>query len=816
LTEHDRQQGIGSGPDDLRIGVYVCHCGKNIGGTVRCEEVAEYARELPGVVQAQDSLYTCSEPGQEQIKSDIKEYSLNRVVVASCTPRLHEPTFRAACESAGLNPYLLEMANIREHCSWVHLHDKDAATEKAKELVSMAVGRAAMLTPQLELMVPVIRKALVIGGGVAGIQAALDMADAGYKVYLVERTGSIGGRMAQIDKTFPTMDCSICILAPKMSEAGRHPNIGLLTLSQVQEVSGHIGNFKVKVLKKARYVTDECTGCGDCIEACPQLAPDEFEAGLSIRRAIHIPFAQAVPSKYLIDMSQCLNNQGIVACDRCFQACEHKCINFADRDEVLELDVGTIVVATGVDVYDPTPLTELGYGRFPNVITTLEFERLINAGGPSGGELIRPSDRNRPRRVAFLQCIGSRSKRSNPYCSNVCCMNTIKDSLLIKEHWPDTDIYVFYIDIRAFGKGFEDLFQRARREGVTFIRGVPGEIIEDVKTENLTLLGENTLLGSHYNYTMDMAILSVGIKPRRDSDVIQRMLNLSTDTDGFYMEAHPKLRPVDTTTGGVFLAGAAEGPKDIKDSVTQASAAASRANILMSKGEVTIPAITARIDTDKCTACGLCARVCPYHAIEGDKELGYYRVIDAACQGCGACVPECRFGAIDQTHFTERQIVSQIDLALAHEPQNKILAFACNWCSYAGADFAGVSRIQYPPNVRIIRTMCSGRVSPQWIERAFLAGVGAVLVSGCHPADCHYNNANRQTAKRVERFSKRMERLGMQKDRLRLAWVSAAEGAQFAAVIQEMGEGLGKLTPQRIQKDVEKLRESLKRKSNPS
>lgn len=800
--------------NDLRIGVYVCHCGKNIGGTVRCEEVAQFATALPGVVLAKDSLYTCSEPGQEQIKNDIREQGLNRVVVASCTPRLHEPTFRAACRSAGLNPYLLEMANIREHCSWVHLHDKDAATEKAKELVAMAVGRVARLMPQFEVTVPVARKSMVIGGGVAGIQAALDMADAGYKVYLVEKAGSIGGRMAQIDKTFPTMDCSICILAPKMSEVGRHPNIELLTLSEVQELSGHIGNFQVKVFKRARYVTAECTGCGECITACPQLIPDEFEAGLSIRRAIHIPFAQAVPSKYHIDMHHCLNNQGIVACDRCFQACQKKCINFADRDEIVDLEVGTIVVATGVDVYDPTPLTELGYGKFPNVITTLEFERLINAGGPSGGELIRPSDRKRPRKVAFLQCIGSRSKRASPYCSNVCCMNTIKDALLIREHWPETEIYVFYIDIRAFGKGFEDLFQRARREGVNFIRGVPGEIIEDINTGDLRLLGENTLLGSHYRYTMDMVVLSVGIQPRKDSGALQRMLNLATDTDGFYMEAHPKLRPVDTTSGGVFLAGAAEGPKDIKDSVTQASAAASRANILMSKGEVTIPAITARIDRDKCSACGLCARVCPYHAIEGGKELGYFRVIEAACQGCGACVPECRFGAIDQTHFTDEQIVSQIDRVLANKPHEKILCFACNWCSYAGADFAGVSRMQYPPNVRIIRTMCSGRVSPTWIERAFVGGIGAVLVSGCHPSDCHYNNANRETARRVDRFWKRMERAGINKDRLRLAWVSAAEGAQFAKVITEMHEALTRTPKDRIHKEADKLREFLSKKSS--
>ncbi|MFH0958338.1 MAG: hydrogenase iron-sulfur subunit, partial [Pseudomonadota bacterium] len=489
--------------------------------------------------------------------------------------------------------------------------------------------------------------------------------------------------------------------------------------------------------------------------------------------------------------------------------------DFADQDKIVDIEVGTIVVATGVDVYDPTALTELGYGRFPNVITTLEFERLINAGGPSSGELIRPSDRKRPRNVAFLQCIGSRSKRSNPYCSNVCCMNTIKDALLIKEHWPETEVFVFYIDIRAFGKGFEDLFQRARREGVTFIRGLPGEIIEDINNGSLTLLGENTLLGSSYRYTMEMVILSVGIKPRSDAPTVQRLLNLSTDTDGFYMEAHPKLRPVDTTTGGVFLAGAAEGPKDIKDSVTQASAAASRANILMSKGEVKIPAVTARINPDKCVACGLCAKVCPYHAIEGSKELGYYRVVEAMCQGCGACVPECKFGALDQAHFSNAQIVSQIHEALANEPERKIVAFACNWCSYAGADFAGVSRIQYPENVRIIRTMCSARVAPEWIELAFSLGAGAVLVSGCHPSDCHYNNANQNTARRVEKFWKRLDKLGLNKDRLRLAWVSAAEGAQFAKVIKDMEQGLKELTPDQILETKNKLAKRPSRKVGP-
>ncbi len=794
---------------DPRIGVFVCHCGLNIGGTVDVDKVAEYAASLPGVVFSAANLYTCSQPGQEEIKKAIVEQGLNRVVVASCSPRLHEPTFRKACAEAGLNPYLFEMANIREHCSWVHLHDPEAATMKAMDLVGMAVARARLLEPQKEITVPVTKSALVIGGGVAGIQASLDLADSGFKVYLVERSASIGGHMAQIDKTFPTMDCSICILAPKMAEAGRHPNIELLTMSEVEHVDGYVGNFTVKVRKRPRFVSDECTACGDCTHDCPQIAPDEFNAGLSTRKAIYIPFAQAVPSTYVIDLDLCLNKEGIMACDKCLQACKARCIQFSQKEETLQLQVGTIIVATGVDVYDPTSLTEYGYRRFPNVITSLEFERLINAGGPSQGNLIRPYDQTVPKKVAFLQCIGSRSTRSNKYCSNICCMNTIKDSLLIKEHWPETEIKVFYIDIRAFGKGFEDLYRRSRREGVEFIRGIPGEIIEDPETRDLILIGENMLLGEWYKYQVDMVILSVGIEPRHDSRRLQQILNLSTGQDGFYLEAHPKLRPVDTASSGIFLAGCAEGPKDVKDSVTQASAAAARAGILMSRGEVTIEAITARVDPEICTGCGMCIKVCPYHSIYKDEETGVARVVEASCAGCGTCAAECQFGAIKMLHFSDEQIYAQIDSATDNEPEKKIVSFCCNWCSYAGADFAGVSRIQYPPSARIIRTMCSGRVSPGFVRYAFARGAGAVLVSGCHPADCHYINANMQTEKRIRRIHKEMRRNGLNPERLQLAWVSAAEGQRFASIMEKMADFLKRVSPEEIRKTKEVYRKYL-------
>jgi heterodisulfide reductase subunit A len=500
-------------------------------------------------------------------------------------------------------------------------------------------------------------------------------------------------------------------------------------------------------------------------------------------------------------MGNCLNKDGVMVCDKCIKACERQAIDFDMKPETVDLNVGTIIVATGADVYDPASLPSYGYGKYPNVITSLEFERLINAGGPSGGRLLRPSDLRIPKRVAFVQCVGSRSNKSGKlYCSNVCCMNTIKDALLIKEHWPETEIYVFYVDIRAYGKGFEDLYTRAKKEGVAFIRGLPAEILEDRKTHDVWLIGENTLQQEPYKMGAEMVILSIGMEPRKDSETIQRLLTISRTQDGFFMEAHPKLRPVDAVTGGIFLAGSAEAPKDIKDSVTQASAAAARAGILMAKGKVSVEAITPIYDAEKCKACGLCVKVCPYNAITLDKEKKTINVVEAACGGCGTCAAECTFGALTQSHFTDEQIFAEIDAATDNAPDKKVVAFCCNWCSYAGADFAGVSRMQYPPDVRIIRTMCSGRVAQKFVERAFARGAAAVLVAGCHLGDCHYINANYQTQKRVERLWKKMEQGGLNKERLQLLWVTAAEGEKFANKIRDMHAITEKVTDTEIER----------------
>jgi heterodisulfide reductase subunit A2 len=556
----------------------------------------------------------------------------------------------------------------------------------------------------------------------------------------------------------------------------------------VEEVSGYVGNFTVKIRKKARYVDPElCNACEECAKVCPVVRPDEFQMGLSSRKAIYIPFPQAVPCSYILNMDDCLGINPI-ACGKCADVCEKQAINYDDRDQIVVREVGAVIVAIGMEPYDPTEMDEYGYTRFENVITSMEFERLICAGGPTAGHFVRPSDHERPKRIGFIQCVGSRNPRiGRPYCSNICCMNTVKDTLLLADHYPDTQNFVFYQDIRAFGKSFEDMFQRSKEAGTRYVRGLPGDIEEDPETHNLVLTVENTTSGRLERHELDMVVLSVGVVPPKDRDKISGLLTLSKTADGFFMESHPKLKPVDAPTRGVYFAGFCESPKDIKDSVCQAGAAASKAGALLNAGKVTIEAITSVIDEELCTKCGVCASVCPYGAIKWQKKE-VARVIEAACAGCGNCGAACNFGAITMRHFTDTQLLAQVRAVLADKPQNKVFAFACNWCSYAGGDMAGISRIRYPSTNRVVRTMCSARVSEEMVLEAFRSGAPVVLVSGCHYADCHYINANRQTVARVQRLWNKLEKAGVRPERLQLEWISAAEGQKFARVMTQMEE----------------------------
>jgi len=664
-----------------KIGVFVCHCGENISATVDCAKVAETAGTYEGVAFSVDYKYMCSDPGQSLIKSAIKEKGLTGVVVASCSPRMHEPTFRKACAEAGLNPFMCEMANLREHCSWVH-EKGEATTEKAIDLVRILVEKVKYNHSLSEIKVPVTKTALVIGGGIAGIQASLDIANTGHKVILIEKDPSIGGHMSQLSETFPTLDCSQCILTPRMVEVAQHPNITLYTYAELESLEGFIGNFKAKIRRKSKSLDEKlCTGCGLCTTKCPvKKIPSEFNEGLGKRTAIYVPFPQAVPNKPVIDRVNCTYYiKG--KCKVCEIVCPTKAIRFDQQDQIMEVEIGAIVIATGFTVKQPDFFPEYGYGKYPDVITGLQFERLASASGPTLGEIRRPSDGKIPEKIVFLACAGSRDPAKGiPYCSKICCMYIAKHAMLYQHKVHGGKSYVFYMDIRAGGKQYEEFVRRAiEDDGVNYVRGRVSKIYE--KNGKLIVSGVDTLLNAMpVEIEADMVVLATAGVANEGAEELAQKLHISYDPYKFFAEAHPKLKPVETNTAGIFLAGACQAPRDIPESVAMASGAAVKVAGLFSNDELTREPIIAVVNRQappvysSCVGCFLCVSACPYQAIEkeeiksrnGDVIKMVAKVNPGLCQGCGTCVAFCRTKSIDIQGYTHEQMYTEV-MALLNE-----------------------------------------------------------------------------------------------------------------------------------------------------
>ena len=661
-----------------RVGVFICWCGENIARHVDVEAAAQEVAKLPGVRCSLEYKYICSEPGQTLIRNSIAEHGLDAIVVASCSPHMHLKTFRKVAADSGINPYLVEMANIREQCSWVHTN-RDQATAKAIDLIRMAVAKVLQNHPLNPIQIPLTKRAMVIGGGVTGIQAALDIANAGYEVVLVERDPSIGGRMAGLSETFPTLDCSQCILTPRMVEVAQHPNITLHTYSEVQSVEGYIGNFKVKVRKKARYVDmDKCTGCGECLGVCPsKKTPSEFDYGLRNRTAIYMPFPQAVPARPVIDETACLRLTKR-RCGVCSKKCPTGAINFDDKEQLVTEEIGAIVVATGFELYkitkdqaaaDLSGYGEYGYGKHPDVIDSLQFERLVSASGPTGGLPQRPSDGKVPQTVVFISCVGSRDNAKGiSYCSKICCMYTAKHTMLLRHKIHECDAHVFYMDIRSGGKNYDEFVRRAiEQEGAKYHRGRVSKITEE--GGKLIVRGADTLAGVPVTIVADMVVLASAIRPAQGVERLAQTLSIGYDKVGFLSESHPKLRPVETNTAGVFVCGTCQGPKDIPESVAQASAAAAKTLVMFGHKQLTREPEVAQVDERLCAACFACAAACPQQAIEraeirdrqGNLVKHTARVNPGLCAGCGTCVAVCPSKSVDLEGFSEQQIYAQVE-----------------------------------------------------------------------------------------------------------------------------------------------------------
>ena len=749
--------------DDARIGIFVCECGGNIGDVVDVEAVCDAVKEWDGVVVARRDSYMCSKPAQDVMVEAIRRHGLNRVIVASCTPRMHLPTFRSVLERAGLNPYLLEFVNIREHCSWVHgPRRSDEATRKATSLIRGGYERGLELEPLEAVSEGCSREVLVVGAGIAGMVAALELEGQGFVVHLLDRLPSIGGQMAKLTKVFPTLDCAQCILTPRMAEVGRRGNIRLLTCSEVVGVEGRPGNYSVKVSVRPRGVdVESCRGCGACARVCPVRCPDEFDERRSERAAAYLPFPQAVPYAYAIDFDSCTR------CGKCVAACPSGAINLEDRGEAVELSVGGIILATGYEQFEAEEIREYGYGVYPDVLTMMELERLTSLFGPTGGRVVRLSDGGGVDRLAIVLCAGSRdTERYVPYCSRICCMYSLKQAVLLKEQF-DVDVWVFYTDIRASGRGYEELYWRAQRDGVVFVRGKAAEVWSNKGTGRLAVRAEDTLTGEVMEEEFDLVALAVPMVAPEGLDALALRMGLPLGEDGFIQEKHPKLDPVDTLRAGLFACGCALGPKDVRDSVSDALGAAAKAASFLGSGRVTTSPEKAFVEPGMCDGCERCIGVCPSKAItltDGRADIDPF-----LCSGCGGCVPECPAGAIGFRNATEKQVVAALRGVLRDKGPGEVrlVAFVEGTIAYTGVDFLGLDRLAYPASVRVVEVPSTALIGLGHLLHAFALGAdGVVMIEGRHDIDEMF------TKRRINPLKEGLDERGIDGTRL---WYSLVE-----------------------------------------
>ncbi|MFW9970037.1 MAG: hydrogenase iron-sulfur subunit [Candidatus Odinarchaeota archaeon] len=771
----------------MKIGLFICDCGKNISGVINNEILIKHFEKYPNLVVFRDQ-YLCSESGLNKVINEIKEKKVDRVVIAACSFKLHGLLFRKTIEKAGINRFLISFANIREQNSWVHYNMPEKATRKAIDQIAMAIEQVKLLEPLEIQYSEVSPSVLIIGGGIAGIKAALVIADTGNKVFLVEKEPTIGGHMALFDKTFPTLDCSICILGPMMTEVKDHPNIELLTYSSVEKVDGYIGNFDVTIKKRPRFIVeDDCVGCFDiCREVCPIDIEDTFFP----RKAIDVPYPQAIPLFPNILEEYC------IGCKACAQACDREAIDFDQESEIININVGSIIVATGFKTFDPTLLGEYGYNKYSDVITTLQMERLFNTDGPTRGRIVRPSNGKSPKRVSFVLCVGSRNKKiHHEYCSQVCCNVSIKQAILLKKENPDVNVNVYYTDIRAVGKNCEEFYNRALEAfGIRFIKSSISAILKSDVSEELVVRGEDVIEDALFENKTDLVVLAVGIEPPEGTDKLSQILNISQDPNGFLLEKHLKVKPSETSVMGIFIAGAIQGPKDIPSSIAQAESAAAKAISLISKRKVELDPHVVYFDKNKCTLCRLCENICMFNALKVEKKE--LKITPANCTGCGACSAMCPEDALYIPGFTKNQISSQIKSILSKKSEFPlIIAFLCNWCSYIGADLAGVSKLLYPTNVRIIHVMCTAMLNPSLVFESLFYGADGVLIAGCHEQDCHYQEGFIKAKTRYESIRDMLVEAGINENRVRIVSISAGEGEKYAKVIKDFKEQITNLGP---------------------